>query len=316
MNIEEITSKEYLTIFKNTHSIFFTVPFNELNKLKCEKLVYLMMHEGRVKLGTIAGIKDGTFMSPFSAPYGGFSTYNSKIKLEYLDEAIKTLDNYLKINKIKYIQFTLPPYFYNESFLAKLYYSLMQNQYQVKCMDMNYHFNTSNFKNYYTGLVDKRTIEKLKKAISVGLSFVQVFDDHEKQIAYNLVKENRKRKGRPLYLTFEDLMKTSKIVQSDFFLVYQQALPIASAVVYHVSNEIVQAIFWADNYEYSLSRPMNFLVFKLFEFYTKLGIQIIDLGISTENGQPNFGLCDFKENTGSKASVKYTLIKDIQALPL
>jgi len=311
MKIEEITSKEYSTIFK-PDSIFLSVPFNELNKNKCERLVYLLFHDGRVKLGTIAGIKDGTFQSPFSAPYGGFSTYNNKIKLEYLNDALMALDKYLELNKIKQVKLILPPYFYNESFLAKVFYMLIQNEYEINYIDMNYHMNTDDFKNYQSGLVDKRTIEKLKKAFRVGLKFTTVHDENDKRIAYNIVKQNRELKGRPIYLTFEDLINTCKIVNADFFLVYQEDVPIASAVVYRVADKIVQAIFWADKPEYSLSRPMNFLVYKLFEFYANQDIRMIDLGISTENGFPNFGLCDFKENTGSLASLKYTLIKNIR----
>jgi hypothetical protein len=310
MKIEEITSKEYSTIFNN-YSIFFSVPFNELNKSKCERLIYLLFHDGRVKLGLIAGIKDGSLLSPYSAPYGGFATYNNKIKLEYLDAAIKTLDKYLVINKISQVKFVLPPYFYNESFLSKVFYSLIQNGYVVNYTDLNYHFNIADFKSYQTGLVDKRTLEKLKKAFSVGLTFTQVHDITDKQAAYDIVKQNRAHKGRPIYMTFEDLMDTCKIVNADFFLVYQKEIPIASAVVYRVADKIAQAIFWADDHKYSLNRPMNFMVYKLFEFYASQDIRVIDLGISTESGLPNFGLCDFKENIGSIPSLKYTLIKNI-----
>jgi hypothetical protein len=312
MKAEEISSKEYSSIFNNTYNIFLSVPFNELNKAKCEQLVYLLFHEGRVKLGTIAGIKEDTFCSPFSAPYGGFSTYSDKVNLKYIDEALKILDKYLESKKIKQSQFILPPNFYNERFLPKVFYSLIQNGYQVKYTDLNYHMNTADFKHYQTGLVDKRTIEKLKKAFSVGLSFKQVFNENDQSFAYNIVKDNRKAKGRPIYLTFKDLLETGKIINADFFLVYQQEVPIASSVVYHVAQKIVQAIFWADVAEYSLNRPMNFLVYKLLEFYANQGMNIIDLGISTENGLPNYGLCDFKENTGSRASLKYTLTKSIQ----
>jgi hypothetical protein len=309
MKVDEITNREYSTVFNNTYSVFLSAPFNKLNKSKCEQLVYLLFHEGKVKLGIIAGVKEDTFCSPFSAPYGGFSTYNDKINLKYIDEALKLLDKYLESNKINHIQFILPPNFYNERFLPKVFYSLIQNAYLVKYTDMNYHMNTVDFKCYQTGLVDKRTIEKLKKAFSVGLSFKQVFDENDQCIAYNIVKDNRKAKGRPIYLTFKELLETGKIIDTDFFLVYQKEVPIASAVVYHVAQKIVQAIFWADVPEYSLSRPMNFLVYKLLEFYANQGMNIIDLGISTENGLPNYGLCDFKENTGSIASLKYTLTK-------
>jgi len=54
---------------------------------------------------------------------------------------------------------------------------------------------------------------------------------------------------------------------------------------------------------------MSFLAYSLFEHYTKNGIKYIDLAISTENGIPNYGLCNFKEDFGCTASLKYTMFK-------
>jgi hypothetical protein len=311
MEIEEITSQEYSSIFKNPYNVFISVPFNELNKDKCERLTYLLFHEGNIKLGLITGIKEEKLLSPYSAPYGGFSTYHDKIILKYLDDALKLLDKYLIKTKLQQIQLVLPPYFYNEIFLSKVYYSLIHNEYETTYTDLNFHFNLADFANYKTEQIGKRTNDKLKKAISLGLNFVQVSDKNEKLIAYQIVKQNRERKERPLHLSFEQLMDTCKVIPVDFFVVYQKEIPIASAVIFQVAPKIVQLIFWGDNFEYSASNPMYFLSYKLFEFYSVREINIVDLGISTENGDPNYGLCDFKQNIGGISSLKYTFTKNI-----
>jgi hypothetical protein len=310
MDVEEITDKEYSSIFNSSYNVFISAPFNELNKAKCERLLYLLFHEGRVKLGLIAGIKENKCLSPFSAPYGGFSTYNNRIKLKYINDSIILLDKYLKSQEINEIVLVLPPWFYNESFLSKVCYSLLHNNYKLLCTDLNFHFNIGGLNDYQNELIGKRTKEKLKKTVSAGLTFKQVTDENDKLTAYTIVKSNRELKNRPLHMTFEQLTETTKVINADYFLIYLENLPIASAIVYHVAPGIVQLIFWGDKHEYSQSMPMNFLSFKLFEYYSDKNINVIDLGISTENGIPNYGLCDFKQSIGGIAALKYTLTKN------
>ena len=65
------------------------------------------------------------------------------------------------------------------------------------------------------------------------------------------------------------------------------------------------------NTKYSNLRPMNFLSYSIFKFYKDLGIRYIDVGPSTENSIPNYGLCEFKESIGCQIFPKYTLEKEI-----
>ena len=59
------------------------------------------------------------------------------------------------------------------------------------------------------------------------------------------------------------------------------------------------------------SHKNNLLIFsgyKPIKYYHSKGLKILDIGPSTENGIPNYGLCEFKENIGCTASLKYTFI--------
>ena len=63
-------------------------------------------------------------------------------------------------------------------------------------------------------------------------------------------------------------------------------------------------IYWGDIDGYSEERPMNLLAENVYEFYQQKGIQVLDIGPSTENGVPNYGLCDFKESIGVSVLIK------------
>ncbi len=310
MEVKEISSSRYQSIFKQYDHVYNTVKFNSLNERKCEKIVYLLFTENKVSLGLIAGLRDGVLTSPFSAPFSGFSTNGNTIRIERINDAIKLLDEYSKQNDIYAIKFILPPYFYNEDILSKTYYSLTINGYTT-IKDINYHFLTSDFTVYKDSKIKKRSREYLDKAESLELSFKQVFSDTEKKIVYNIIKENRECKDRPIHLTYEQLIDTERIVTVDFFLIYYQDRPIASSVAYHVSEHVVQIVFWGNVSEYTLYRPMYFVAYKLFEFYSNIGFKVIDVTTGSVNGIPNFGLCHFKENIGCSAGIKYTMQKTI-----
>ena len=50
---------------------------------------------------------------------------------------------------------------------------------------------------------------------------------------------------------------------------------------------------------------MNCLTYNVFRHYSDAGLRILDIGPSTEDGVPNYGLCEFKENIGCGISLKY-----------
>jgi lipid II:glycine glycyltransferase (peptidoglycan interpeptide bridge formation enzyme) len=126
--------------------------------------------------------------------------------------------------------------------------------------------------------------------------------------AYTVIKANRESKGYPLRMTLEDVLKTIKIIKADFFVLSYNNVDVAAAQIFHVANNIVQIIYWGDIPGYTEIRPMNYLSYKVFEYYYNNKIDIVDIGPSTENGIPNYGLCEFKENIGCYVTNKFTFI--------
>ena len=52
---------------------------------------------------------------------------------------------------------------------------------------------------------------------------------------------------------------------------------------------------------------MNVLAYRLFEYYSKRDIDIIDIGPSSIDGVPDYGLLEFKESIGCSVCSKYWL---------
>jgi len=306
MEINELTSKEYKSIFSQPYHIFNTADFNELNSYKCNKVIYLMFKDEKPQLGLILGQNDNSVCSPFSAPFGGFSFINERIQHQHIDTALELLDKYLISKSIESIKIAVPPLFYNNLFLPKFINSLSRDDYNLYSVELNYDFNTEKFDQNYENNLHRNAKKNLKTSFKHNLIFEKTTD---LKAAYDVIAINRTTKGFPLRMTFEQMKETSELVPIDNFLIKYENILIAAAIVFHVAPGIVQVIYWGDVPDYSSMRTMNFLSYKIFEYYKSTGIKNVDIGPSTKNGVPNFGLCEFKESIGCDLKMKLVFEK-------
>ena len=105
-------------------------------------------------------------------------------------------------------------------------------------------------------------------------------------------------------MSWEQVQETIRITEHDIFLLNKKGKDVAAAIVFCVNKDVYQVINWGDIDGYSEERPMNLLAENVYEFYQQKGIQVLDIGSSTENGVPNYGLCDFKESIGVSVLIK------------
>ena len=307
MEIHRITAKEYQRLFATPFSLFNSVAFSELNKEKCIDLHYLSFRDSKLRLGLVIGEKEDCLRVPFSASYGGFS-YNSKVDFRYYDEACHLLAEYVReTGKPLYI--TLAPPVYDTTDNSKTQSAMVRAGAIIQSIEYNQHFELKLFEDYEARL-DSKVRNKLRNAMAGNLSFIQLDSNDPEDVArvYRVIQTNHNEKGRPLRMSLQNVLDTIKIIPADFFMVVDNdGNDTAAAQVFHTTQHIYQVVYWGDKSEYSHLKPMNFLTYKIFEFYYSQGVEILDVGISTEEGQPNYGLCEFKENIGCVATPRITL---------
>ena len=188
--------------------------------------------------------------------------------------------------------------------------ALLGNGFVIQYEDINYSFELDNFNlNTYESMIQRNARRNLRIAMKSGLLFYRCADSAETEEAYDIIATNRESKGYPLRMSKDQLLRTLEIVDHDCFLVKHEDQSIASAIVYRVTDTIAQVIYWGDMPGYSNYKPVNYISYQLLCFYKNLGYRILDIGPSTENGIPNYGLCDFKESIGCvpNAKIRYSL---------
>lgn len=301
MDIIDISDKEYASIFPVPYHIFNTAAFNVLNCYKCNEVWYLLFKDTKIRFGLILGKNGDIVSSPFSAPFGGFSYLTNQLHQEHIDEALEALDDYLITKSIHSIRVTLPPLCYDHLFLPKLINSLSRNGYLISSVELDHVFQTIQCDQFYENILYRNARKNLQASLKQNLLFKKTTD---LKSAYDIIEINRNAKGFPLRMTFEQLESTTTIISCDVFVVEFEQTSIASAIVYHVAPKIVLVVYWGDVPAYSSMRTMNFLSYKIFEYYKNEGIRLVDIGPSTQNGIPNFGLCEFKESIGCIIELK------------
>lgn len=305
MEVTRVDSKTYKTVFPRPYHRFNSVEFSELNRDKCEAIHYLIFQDSKQRFGIILGEKGGALKSPFSAPFGGFS-FHKEEKIESYEEAVSALKEYGEMVG-KEIIVSTPPTIYHPSCVTKTYSAFARGGAKINYCDLNYQFELSKF-GRYEHYIDSKAKNKLYNSLKVGFEFLKLDSKKEEDVAraYEVIRRNRQERGFPLHMGLEAVLATIKIIPADFFVCRLKDIDMAAAQVFHVADSIAQVIYWGDIPEYSHLRVMNFFSYKVFEYYSKQGISILDIGPSTEHGIPNYGLCEFKENIGCTISSKHT----------
>lgn len=300
----EVDAEVYRRIFPSSPHPFISEPFIELNKGKAEKILRLVEDRKKPGMGLIAGVREKTLYSPFSAPFGGFHFRKSILYSSEIDGFLSFLKEYIITHGLDGIELTLPPDLYQSTINAKAVNSLIRMGFRNHIPDITSWIKLEEFQGSFS---HRGSNESYRKALRNGLSFRNTTDSNERKEVYDLIARNRARFGRPIFMTFDDVLNASELWRTDFFVVTAADHSIlASGIFYRSFRDIIYALFWGDNEKGRNLNAMDFLSYKLWSFYKDLGYKYIDLGISTESGIPNNGLLRFKENHNAVSSIRHT----------
>lgn len=306
MEVQEISLEEYGNITDNRTNVFCQKKFIEHNMHKVNTVRCFLGHDKKNRLALAFGESGKTWNAPFSSPFSTIAELQAYIKIDYYYEFIDKIIEVAKSRDIQSISIMLPPDIYGTEQNAKTENALLGNGYQLEYQELNYSFNLNEIEpNNYKKIIHRNARKNLNIATKKGLSLKFCKSEEDKILAYQIIKANRSNKGYYLAMSEEEVLSTSNIINNDFFLVETNGKAIAAAIIFHVANNIVQVIYWGDLPGVSEFKPINFLAFELIKYYKAKGMSHIDIGPSSLKGEPNMGLCDFKESIGCEVTSKH-----------
>ena len=161
-------------------------------------------------------------------------------------------------------------------------------------------------------MITQKGRKGLRRAERAGLEVIKCETEDDYREAYDIIQEGHESKGFPVKMSFALLMDTMKLVEHDAFIVKKDGIGIVGEVLYRINDRIVQGIYTGTHPDYMALNGMNLLTWHTIKYYGNLGYKILDKAISTEDSEPNYGLCNFKESVGCERSLKYTFRKELK----
>lgn len=306
MHILEVSPEEYENLVGNKIPCFCRKDFLELNVDKVDKIRYLVGKDTKKRFAIAIGEKYGEWKAPFSAPFADIIYLKKDVSVEQIYAFVAGLNSYAEECGVRKVNIYLPANIYNEQSNARLMNALIGNGYHIVYEEINYSFDLRDINiDLYPTKISHMGKKNLRIGMDSGLWLHHCESLREKEEAYNIIKINRESRGFPLRMSRDQVMDTIEIVDHDLFLLKKDEITIASSVVYRVTEDVAQVVYWGNIPGVGEYKPINYLAYELIKFYKKQNFKILDIGPSTEEGVPNFGLCTFKESIGCIPSAKF-----------
>lgn len=170
------------------------------------------------------------------------------------------------------------------------------NQHLAICgKDYSYHFSETNRK-------------IVRRSISKGYSVTIKSDPNIN--GYNLLKNNREKRGAILSLLMKDLECQSRIMRDAYIFFECKNLDenlVAYAVCVKLKRDILYVLYWGEEGHERKNSPVVFLAKSIIDYCINNKILFLDAGKSSIDGTLDKGLFDFKSRLGFQSSFKYVI---------
>jgi hypothetical protein len=252
-------------------------------------------------------IKDECGLSPYQMAFGGIE--GSK-NLHYKDilEFIEFFLSFCKQTPLHNLKITFYPFSYHAQINYITSQILLLQGFEISKSELTHFINISstNFEEILH-LSEKR---KLKKCIQAGFTFEKL-EKFDIDNVYGFIKDCRIRRNHPISMSLETFRKTVVQFKDKYFVFVvkhnEQIIALTVAIV--INQDILYNFYPADHAGYLVYSPIVMLMQGLYKFCQENQFRLLDLGISTENSNPNLGLIRFKENLGSQSCLKLSFYK-------
>ncbi len=311
-----VSAEEYRRLVeKDLVTYYNQAAFTEINKSKVDEVLYILIKKKEsLRFAIVLGCSNGMAMCPFSAPFGYPEEIKKNQSIQDYMCAEKALEDFLREKGIKHISMIFPPAFYDKKVIETWINVLSVNKWDVSLVDLNFALHISDVIGEYELRMLRNGRKNLRIAEQAGLKISECSSEEECITGYNIIKDNRDSKGYPLRMTKDDVLQTMSAVPSKMYIVRtSDDINIAAALVYSVTKEVAEVIYWGDIPGYSEYKSINFLSYELMKIYDALGYKYLDIGPgSNENRFPSYGLCDFKDSIACERRIKIYMCKDIK----
>lgn len=290
-------------------SLFHKPAFFQLHARESGR--YYQWTDGRRILGVIhfTELEKGVWRSPARGTFAGYA-WDQDLSVEQIFAFHDAVETDLVTNGAHRIEILLAPMAHDPILFSNLTYLLRTRGYATEICDLNHAIAIST-----VPLAERMTYgnrKRLRKAEREGLVARRVGAEHLPAV-YDAIAANRVAKGNTVSMRLDQLEEMARIFPDSMILFGMEANDgfAASAVCLRLSDAILYVFYWGDRPGHAALSPVVALADAIYTYCQDAGITLLDVGTSTIDHEPNFGLIQFKRGLGFTESLKVRLVKQI-----
>jgi hypothetical protein len=250
-------------------------------------------------------IGDGIYASPKRGTFGGLSL-NHALEFEAIERFIAGVLAHLKSEGARVVRLRIAPASHDLALFSVLFNTLSRHGFRLAQHELNYDLCVDD--RAFIDRLEYGNVKRLRKAAREGFVAGQVGCESFDAV-YRVIEQNRARLGVSVSMSAAQLQRMLELFpeKMHFFAVFRdesRSEMVASAVCIALTESIFYVFYWGDIDGVSNVSPIVLLASTIYEFCQKNGYTVLDAGISTLGGEPNYGLMRFKRNLGFAESAK------------
>ena len=292
-----------------TH-LFNTPQFFEIHRTENACYLQLVAKASREVLSTIhfAEQSPGVFRSPRLGTFGSFD-FKELPCLELVELFADETERILRERGATQISIVSPPFAHVPELSHLVFLALHNRGYGSTPHSLNQSVRVD--ERPFSARVDPDGRRRLVRARESGLEVRRLTSVTELSGAYELILDNTRRKGYKLSMTWDRVREMAEIFGDRIygFGVFRETQPAAASITIRVSQDVVYVFYWGDAAGFSGVSPIVLLAETIYEHARAEGARWMDIGTSTNESAPNYGLIHFKRNLGCEASLKLAYSK-------
>jgi hypothetical protein len=290
-------------------AIFNTSKFFSLHKNGSALYFQLCLGKPRQSVGVVhfTEVEPGHFRSPRRGTFGGFE-FNRPMRLEVIERFVDEVEQVLKQNGARQIELLDPPAnfdAFNPGVLANV---LGRRGYVPRTPDLAYLLRIDGAPLWEKMKPSRR--QRIHRCERQGITAGQVRPDRHKEV-YDVIVANRNTRHFPVTMTYEAIEEMVQAFPDRilFFGAFDGSTMIASSICVKVSSSVLYVFYWGDRPGYEQLSPVTLLAQFIYDYAQRARFNVIDFGTATHEGEPIYGLINFKREIGCFPSPKPTYVK-------
>lgn len=252
---------------------------------------------------------EGTWRSPARGTFAGLS-FDVDLKFRELSTFFEGVESALRAKGAKSLEVLPAPQAHNATNFAQQVYLLRLFGFETIQCDLNQSLEIDS--RSLSERMNYGNLKRLRKCNREGLVARQLPHADLPQV-YETLSINRANKGNSMSMTLTQLQVMVDTLPENIILFGcpDGGQLAAAALCLRLSMSVLYVFYWGDRPEYSSQSPVVAVADAVYHYGRERGYKILDVGTSTIDQKPNFGLLEFKRGLGFNESLKLRMRKTL-----